>query len=240
MNIDGSSLTPEQLQKERVEYVKNIGIEYRFGCYKEKKPESCYLLGEYMEAVERNYKESLKLFKENCEERQDGKSCFKYASYLRAGRECEPSLEKMIEPLETACDQRIAPACRLLGLIHWNKKDAQEQDLATAVKYVKKACDLGDGQACGNLCGWYLGPDAVFQKPGKNASQGNTRTLEKNLVKSLKYGIKGCDAYYYPACVNVARMYMIGEGVAKDPDKAKEYKEKAKQIYDISQSLKRK
>ena len=31
-----SGLTPEEIQRERVEYVQNIGIEYRYGCYEEK------------------------------------------------------------------------------------------------------------------------------------------------------------------------------------------------------------
>uniref|UniRef100_A0A915CXG3 Uncharacterized protein n=1 Tax=Ditylenchus dipsaci TaxID=166011 RepID=A0A915CXG3_9BILA len=61
-----------------------------------KKPESCYLLGEYMEDPEQNYNESLKLFKENCEERQDGKTCFKHTSHLRAKRESTPNFENQL------------------------------------------------------------------------------------------------------------------------------------------------
>lgn len=94
----------ERAQKERQEYVKNIGIEYRFGCYEvrktcavfhflqEKRGDSCHLLGEYMEAIEQNFKTALILFKQNCEERKYPKSCFKYGMYILAGKGLQNSL----------------------------------------------------------------------------------------------------------------------------------------------------
>ncbi|CAJ0561460.1 unnamed protein product, partial [Mesorhabditis spiculigera] len=80
----------EREQEERKEYVKNIGIEYRYGCYEEKRPESCQLLAEYMEAIDSNFKAALTLYKENCETRKYPKSCFKYAMYLLSGKD-DPS-----------------------------------------------------------------------------------------------------------------------------------------------------
>uniref|UniRef100_A0A915DXU4 Uncharacterized protein n=1 Tax=Ditylenchus dipsaci TaxID=166011 RepID=A0A915DXU4_9BILA len=45
-----------------------------------------------------------------CYKEKKPKSCYLLdASYLRARRQCETSLEKMIELLETACDYKIAP-----------------------------------------------------------------------------------------------------------------------------------
>lgn len=102
-------------QNERLEYVKNIGIEYQFGCFEEKRADSCHLLGEYREAVDQKFQDAFELFKKNCEERKYPKSCFKYAKYIQVGKWCEPSLTKMIEPLQIACDAKLAPACRLLG-----------------------------------------------------------------------------------------------------------------------------
>uniref|UniRef100_A0A914PUQ7 Uncharacterized protein n=1 Tax=Panagrolaimus davidi TaxID=227884 RepID=A0A914PUQ7_9BILA len=107
----------EETQKERKEYVKNIGIEYRFGCYEENRGDSCHLLGEYMEAIEQNFKKSYELFRDNCEIRKYPKSCFKYSMYLLNGKECEPSFSKMLKPLEIACSDNLPPACRYLGNI---------------------------------------------------------------------------------------------------------------------------
>lgn len=76
----------KKIQEERKEYVKNIGIEYRFGCYEEKRADSCQLLGEYMEAIEQNFKAAYTLFKTNCEERKYPKSCYKYGMYLLTGK----------------------------------------------------------------------------------------------------------------------------------------------------------
>ncbi|WKX96093.1 hypothetical protein Q1695_012504 [Nippostrongylus brasiliensis] len=108
--MDAASL--EKTQEERKEYVKNIGIEYRYGCYEEKRADSCQLLGEYMEALEQNFKAAYTLFKQNCEERKYPKSCFKYGMYLLSGKECTPDLTKMIEPMEIACDGNLKQGCR--------------------------------------------------------------------------------------------------------------------------------
>lgn len=91
------------------EYIKNLGIEYRFGCFSEKDPQSkfinwyfilfilniwsnsvlfknlylvCQLLGDYLETIENNPDKAAKIYKENCDERNFGRSCYKYASYM--------------------------------------------------------------------------------------------------------------------------------------------------------------
>ena len=128
----------EETQKERREYVQNIGIEYRFGCYEEKRGESCHLLGEYMEAIEQNFVKSFELFRDNCELRKYPKSCYKYAMYLLNGKECEPSFKKMIQPLEIACSDKIPPACRYLSLVYWNGEDDRPPNSQKAEVAMKK------------------------------------------------------------------------------------------------------
>jgi len=64
------------------EYIKNLGIEYRFGCFSEKDPQICQLLGDYLETIENNPDKAAKIFKDNCDEHNFGRSCYKYASYL--------------------------------------------------------------------------------------------------------------------------------------------------------------
>jgi len=227
----------EEVQKERQAYVKNIGIEYRYGCYEEKRADSCHILAEYMEAIEQNFSKAYTLFKENCESKLYPKSCYKYAKYLIAGKECEASLKGTIKPLEIACDANVPPACRLLSLVHWNGEPDREPDSKKAESYMKKACELEDSEACWLLSTWYIGNHEKFKisKGGekKTVEQHRIGQLEKNMEEAVKYGKMACDLNVAQSCANVARMYKLGDGIKKDPDLAKEYLEKAKAMVEI-------
>ncbi|KAK0422841.1 hypothetical protein QR680_007819 [Steinernema hermaphroditum] len=226
-------------QAERREYVKNIGIEYRFGCYEEKRADSCQLLAEYFEAMEQNAKAAFALFKANCENRKYPKSCFKYAMYLLAGKECEPSLKKMLEPLQVACEANIPQGCRYLSLVNWNGEEGRKPNSELAEKYMKRACDLEDGEACWLLSTWYMGPQTKFQmgkKGSKEMDKTNLGSLERNMEKALEYAIRACDLDVAQSCANAGRMFKIGDGVPHDPDRAKAYLDKAK---DIMENIKR-
>ncbi|CAK5011673.1 unnamed protein product [Meloidogyne enterolobii] len=234
-----SGLTPEEVQKERAEYVQNIGIEYRYGCYEEKQPESCQLLGEYFEAIEKKYDEAFKLFAENCEKRKWPRSCYKYATYCLAGKATEPSYEKAFPPLEIACNGNIPKACKRLSQLYWMAASApnNQPNTSKAVELMKKSCELEDYQSCWTLSNWYLGPDAKFAKIKtkrgitRETNIGETGSIEKDANKALEYGLIACDnGNVLEACSNVARMYYIGDGIPKDIEKAKHYKERAKEL----------
>uniref|UniRef100_A0AC34QVN4 Uncharacterized protein n=1 Tax=Panagrolaimus sp. JU765 TaxID=591449 RepID=A0AC34QVN4_9BILA len=226
----------EEIQKERQEYVKNVGIEYRFGCYEEKRADSCHLLGEYFEAIEQNFKKSLELFRDNCEKKEYPKSCYKYAMYLLSGKECVPSFEKMIKPLEIACNGKIPLGCRYLGLVYWNGDEKQQPNSKKAENAMKRACELEDADACWMLSTWYLGPQAKFISPKGEKKDKKTGQLERNPEKALEFGIRACEMNIPQACANVSRMYRIGDGIPKNPDKAKEYVDKATEIIEILKS----
>jgi len=40
------------------------------------------LLGDYLETIENNPDKAAKIYKENCDERNFGRSCYKYAAYV--------------------------------------------------------------------------------------------------------------------------------------------------------------
>jgi len=40
------------------------------------------LLGDYLETIENNPDKAAKIYKDNCDERNFGRSCYKYASYM--------------------------------------------------------------------------------------------------------------------------------------------------------------
>ncbi|KAL6734995.1 hypothetical protein Aduo_005478 [Ancylostoma duodenale] len=230
----------EKLQEERREYVKNIGIEYRYGCYEEKRADSCHLLAEYMEALEQNFKAAYTLFKQNCEERKYPKSCYKYGMYLLAGKECTPDLTKMIEPMEIACEANLKQGCRYLSLVHWNGEKHRPADSKKAEKYMKKACELEDGEACWLLSTWYMGNKEKFRAGPRGEVKELDRSLlgslDRDMYKALEYGIKACEQDIPQSCANVARMYKLGDGIEQNLDEAKKYVDKAREIME---SLKR-
>uniref|UniRef100_A0A8R1XL85 Uncharacterized protein n=2 Tax=Onchocerca TaxID=6281 RepID=A0A8R1XL85_ONCVO len=229
----------EREQAERREYVKNIGIEYRFGCYEEKRPDSCQLLGEYMEAIEQNFKMAYNLFKTNCEERGFPRSCFKYAMYLLAGKECERSLKKMIGPLEKSCEANMPEGCRFLSLVHWNGEKDRQPNSELAEKYMKKACELEDVEACWLLSTWYIGRNAKFVTSSTTKIKKHNPylgELPRNIDLAIKYGVRACDLGCFQSCGNVSRLYSLGDGIERDPDNAKLYLNKAKEAYKRAKS----
>uniref|UniRef100_A0A7E4WD64 Cytochrome c oxidase assembly factor 7 n=1 Tax=Panagrellus redivivus TaxID=6233 RepID=A0A7E4WD64_PANRE len=226
------------IQKEQREYVKNVGIEYRFGCYEEKRADSCHLLGEFTEAIEQNFKAALNLFRDNCVQRDYPKSCYKYAMYLLHGKEVEPSFARMVRPLEVACKGDLPPACRYLGLVHWNgDENKTPPNSGKAEEAMLKACELEDPEACWLLSTWYLGPEAKFAKHKMESKHKKPLgQLQRDVEKALAYGIRACDLNVPQACANVSRMYRVGDGIPKNPDKSKEYIEKATAIVDLLRS----
>ena len=94
-------------EEETQEYLDNLGTEYRFGCYSEKNPKgirlqyskchscisklsnnfvsACQLLGEFMEAINRDFEKAFKLFESNCLINSFGPSCNKAGFYLVSG-----------------------------------------------------------------------------------------------------------------------------------------------------------
>ena len=73
---------------EVTEYIENLGIEYRFGCYHEKDPKACHLLGDYWEAVKKDFSKALKIYSSNCDDYGHGHSCHKVGGYKYVGKVC--------------------------------------------------------------------------------------------------------------------------------------------------------
>ncbi|KAE9416343.1 hypothetical protein Angca_006482 [Angiostrongylus cantonensis] len=197
-----------------------------------------------MEAIEQNFKAAYTLFKTNCEERKYPKSCYKYGMYLLTGKnirsECSPSLTKMVEPMQIACDGEVKQGCRYLALVHWNGEKHRPPDSQSAEKYMKKACELEDGEACWLLSTWYMGSNQKFRVESKRKlkelDKKSRGSLERDMCKSLEYGIKACELGIPQSCANVARMYKLGDGIEKNLDEAKKYVDKAIELIEIMKS----
>ena len=94
-------------EKEEVQdFLKNLGIEYRYSCYSEKNPEGkcwafvclsfnvdsysfalgCQLLGDYFTQIDGDFEKANKVFKDNCDTRNYGRSCSSYGLHQFYGR----------------------------------------------------------------------------------------------------------------------------------------------------------
>uniref|UniRef100_A0A0R3RGA2 Sel1 repeat family protein n=1 Tax=Elaeophora elaphi TaxID=1147741 RepID=A0A0R3RGA2_9BILA len=135
----------------------------------------------------------------------------------------------MITPLEKSCEANMPEGCRFLSLVHWNG----EEDRKANPELAEKACELEDAEACWLLSTWYIGPDADFVTLGATKAKHSSHLgkLPRNIDLAIKYGIRACDFGCFQSCANVSRLYNLGDGIERDPVKAKLYLDKAKEAY---------
>ncbi|OQR68846.1 hypothetical protein BIW11_01944 [Tropilaelaps mercedesae] len=212
-------------EEEVKEFLENLGIEYRFSCFKERKATGCHLLGDYMESIKRDYVKAAKVYKENCDERHYGHSCFKYATYCSLGRGTPEDKAKSFEYAMKACEANYADGCFLAGASltdeNSEKTKVSESDMIRGVDLLKRACELGSHHGCHFASARYI---------------EGSGPITKDMKQAFELAIKACDLGNIYACSNVALMYRKGLGVAKDEAKAKFYREK---VLDYQEQMKR-
>jgi len=208
--------------KEEVkEYIRNLGIEYRFGCFSEKQPESCQLLGEFLETIEGNHEAAAKVYKANCDDHSVAKSCHRYGHLAVKGRGIPANLDEGIDYHARACSLGERRACSAGGAAAAERSVNKELPDAARLDYGKRAlellglgCSQGDGFACFYLSGAHL--------------QG-TRVggVARDMAQAFSYSQQACDLGHPVACANLSQMYARGDGTAADPAKALALRKKA-------------
>ncbi|XP_047510365.1 cytochrome c oxidase assembly factor 7 homolog [Pieris napi] len=224
-------------EEEVKEFVENLGIEYRFGCYKEKKPEVCHLLGDYLEAIKKDFEKAATVFKSNCLDYNYGKSCLKYGNYKLIGKGSNKSdPAEALKYFEKGCENDDPTSCLHAGLLLTaiSPDESVKRDVPKGYNYLKKACDNRENMACHYLSGMYL------TGVPKNPKEYNPHKPEKNknidflikpdLKQAFSFALKGCELGHIYACANVSLMYKKGDGVEKDLEQSKKY-------FTIAQSL---
>ena len=205
-------------EKQAKEYLDTLGVEYRFQCYKEKRPDGCHRLGDYMEAFKKDMQKARKVYENNCNEHNYGKSCFKCGIYYHLGRGgAEKSDPKAYEYFEKGCNSDHFAACTNAAMmLHSERIKHGANTFVKAAEYLDKSCSGKDHEACYYLSSYYL-----LGREG----------IPKDLNKALQYAEKGCDMGNMAACSNISQMYKRGDGVEQNLELAQKYRKKAEEIY---------
>lgn len=204
-------------------YIDNLGTEYRYGCFEEKNPEVCHLLGDYLQSIEKAYKKALNVFKSNCDDAKFGLSCDAFGRMAFRGQGMEgPDIKLALDYFVMGCDLNESRACyhggQMLGVVDKNVNKIIPPDPDKALDMLKKACLSGkQPAACTLVHSFYL--RGVHGKPA-------------DLKLAADYAQIACDQDEYMSCYNLSRMYHLGEGVNVDVEKSKFYSRRAKDIRD--------
>ncbi|KAG8235703.1 hypothetical protein J437_LFUL016321 [Ladona fulva] len=200
------------------DFLEKLGIEYRFGCYNEGKPEVCHLLGDYLESVKKDYEKAAKVYKANCEEQKHAKSCYKFGTYtfLGKGNVKEDQL-KAFDYFAKGCEYGNSDACLKAGLmcVTNSTKNKKEKDIKQGLKLLEQSCKGRNAFACFYVSGMYLS--------GVQGSS-NAEELPKDMKMAHYYAEEACKLGSPHACANVSQMYRKGDGVPKDEMKADQFK----------------
>lgn len=76
-----------------------------------------------------------------------GRACYRLGWFYEEDHEVDGSMKTAVDLYHQACSAKFAPACRALGMIHWEGKGVK-QNFFKAIEYFKIACDLGQPEAC--------------------------------------------------------------------------------------------
>ncbi|XP_063696400.1 cytochrome c oxidase assembly factor 7 homolog [Culicoides brevitarsis] len=218
------------------EYLDNLGTEYRFGCFSEKNPEVCHLLGDFLEAIKKDFDKASKVYKSNCDDYNYGKSCLKFGHYSflakgKASTKSDPV--QALKYYEKGCDLKVSESCLNSGLllISKNRPSTMERDVPRSLEYLSKSCDLDNALGCYYLSGMYISG----VKKTEDVTE-NDYIIPKNMEKAFVLAQKACNLGNMYACANVSQMYAKGDGTAKDETLSAKYKNMA---LEMQEELKR-
>lgn len=124
---------------------------------------------------------------------------------------CAKDVQKGIDQYKLAIKHGSGFSANKLFYIYWAGEYGVEKDMILAKKYLLEAARLGDSHGCFIL--------------GKHYYTGEG-LMDKNTDQAFVYMKKAADMGHIDACNYLAYFYENGIGVDKNPQKAKEYKDK--------------
>lgn len=220
-------------KEEVIEFLKNLGIEYRYGCYENKNPEACELLAEYVELVERNIEKSTRLYRFTCDTYSIGKSCHNYANSLFYGRGIKKDYAKALDYYSKGCLTGHAVSCFNAGQLHFSEHKQVRamipRDMDKAATLFEKGCTLNNPDSCS--LGVYL-YYSNFVGTREKETKENPELKAEHQAKALKFAERGCKLNELNCCVYLTKAYEEGLACEKNADKLKEVKEKVQDLVD--------
>lgn len=141
---------------------------------------------------------------------KSSQGAFLLGLYYVDGIGCEKDIQKGIETWKKAVEYGDGGAANNL-FCYYQGSYGGKIDKEKARTYLQKAADLGDNMACFNL--------------GKEYYYGNN-LMKKNEDQAFVYIKKAADQGLVDACSWLSFFYDKGIGCNRDPEKAKEYKDK--------------
>lgn len=239
------------------EYLEKLGIEYRFGCYSEKKPDGknkknlhhkfsqlnfflvCHLLGDYLESIKKDFEKAAKVYRSNCDDYGYAKSCLKFGHYSflgkgKAANDIKGDPNQAFEYYKKGCEKDDADCCLHSGLIMVSKSQQAQvkRDVIKGVDSLTKSCNMKNGTACFYLSGMFISGVLKQDENRPKNPQPSDFILEKDMKKAFEFAFKACDLDNMYACANLSQMYMKGDGTEKNEKKAEQFKKKALEMQD--------
>ncbi|XP_043658396.1 cytochrome c oxidase assembly factor 7 homolog [Drosophila teissieri] len=235
------------------EYVDKLGVEYRFGCYSEKKPEACHLLGDYLEGIKKDFEKASKVYKSTCDDYGYAKSCYKYGNYSflgkgKSGSKGDPRVA--YEYYEKGCNLNDSDACLHSGLLLVSRSMPKEIDrnVPKGLEFLTKSCDMNNATACFYLSGMHIlgvqkkpeqsavpasaGSGTSSPPAGKTQLKDSDYIVLKDMKKAFQFAHKACELRNMYACANLSQMYARGDGIEKNEKEAEKYKKLALEMQD--------
>lgn len=224
------------------EYLEKLGIEYRFGCYSEKKPEVCHLLGDYLEGIKKDFEKAAKVYKSTCDDYGYAKSCYKYGNYSflgkgKSGSKGDP--KSAYNYYEKGCNLNDSDSCLHSGLLMVSRSMTKEveRNVPKGLEFLTKSCDMNNATACFYLSGMHI---SGVQKQAEDNPPKNQKKSEaageyivlKDMKKAFDFAYKACELRNMYACANLSQMYARGDGTDKNEKEAEKYKKMAMEMQD--------
>jgi len=208
------------------EYLEKLGVEYRFGCYSEKKPEVCHLLGDFLEGIKKDYQKAGVVYKSTCDDYGYAKSCYKYGNYSFLGKG-KPGTKRDAKGAysyyEKGCALEDSDACLHSGLLLVSRSMAKEidRDVPKGVEMITKSCNMNNAAACFYLSGLYIsGVEKTIKEcqpaTKKEEMKVSDVAVSRDMKKAFDFAYKACELRNMYACANLSQMYARGDGVEKD------------------------
>ena len=113
--------------------------------------DACFNLGEWHQVVKRDYIKAGNVFEKNCNEKQNGNSCFGLGALYAAGKGRERDFKRARELFSKACSLGHTRGCDIHGATCLDTSNGAPKDIPGAEKSYTAACAREYAPSCYRL-----------------------------------------------------------------------------------------